>query len=90
MVENLARDLDAVAHRAQDVDDRAADRRLAAAGLADQAERLALIQRERHAVDGAHLARPAQQHAAEHREPDVQVLNFEDGSFAMPRRGVRR
>ena len=79
MIQDLARDLHAVAHRAQDVDDGAPDRRLAAAGLADQAERLSLLQRERHAVDGVHLARLAQQQPAEHGEPDVQVLNFEDG-----------
>ena len=96
VIENLAVDLDAVAHRAQDVDDRAPDRRLAAARLADQAERFALIQHERHAVDGVHFTRPAQQQAAEDGEPDVQVLNFEDGRHAClaeapeARRWVRR
>ena len=39
--------------------------RLAAAGLADDAEHLALVDREAHVVDRAHHAAPAEQAAAE-------------------------
>ena len=39
--------------------DRAGQHRLARARLADDAERLAAVERERHAVDGAHRARVA-------------------------------
>ena len=52
VIENPPVDFDAVVHRAQDVDDGAPDGRLAAARLADQAKRLAALQRQRHAVDG--------------------------------------
>ena len=43
---------------------------------------------ERHAVDGAHLARLARKHAAEDREPDVQVLNFENRLVMRPVRVI--
>ena len=68
LIENLALDLDAVTHRAQDVDDGAADGRLAAAGFADEPERLAATERERDAVDRSHLADAAQEYTAGHRE----------------------
>ena len=42
--------------RLEQLDDRAAERRLAAAGLADDTERLAAVTVEVDAVDGAHLA----------------------------------
>ena len=55
----------------------AADRRLAAAGFADQAERLAGRKGQAHAVDGTHGAdRPAQDLAAD-REMHLQVLDGE-------------
>ena len=60
-----------------EANDRAADGRLAAAGFADQAERLAAVQLEGDALHGLHLADAPQQHAAEHRKPDDQILDFE-------------
>ncbi len=43
------------------------DRRLAAAAFADEAERLALGDREAHVIDGVHHAAPATEEAAAHR-----------------------
>jgi hypothetical protein len=82
VVQDLPRDIDAVAHRAKNIDDGPPDGRFTAAGLSNQAERLALLERERHTGDGVHLARFAKQQAAEHREPDVQVLDVKDGRHA--------
>ena len=45
-----------------------ADRRFAAAGFADHAQRLADADREADAVDGMHGADAAAQHAAAHRD----------------------
>jgi hypothetical protein len=80
VVENLSADIDAVAHRAQDVDDGAADGRFAAPGFAYQSERFAAVERERHAVNGTHFCAFAEQESAEHGKPDVQVLDFKNGS----------
>src|SRR4029077_3172494 len=77
VIEDAAADLHAIAHRAQDVDDRAPDRRLAAAGLADEAKRLAAVQLEGDALDRLDLADAAQHHAAKHRKLDDEVLNVE-------------
>ena len=57
----------------------AADRGLAAARLPDQSERLAPLQRERHVVHGANLAGASQEHAAEDREADDEILHVENG-----------
>src|SRR5262249_55525660 len=78
VIQDLPADLHAVAHRAQDVDDRAPHRRLAAARLADQAERLSAMQLERHALDGVHFADATEQHAAADGEPHVELLDVEE------------
>ena len=57
--ELLAAQLDAAAGRAHQPEQRAAERRLARAGLADQAEHLALVEVEGDAVDGLHGAAAA-------------------------------
>jgi hypothetical protein len=52
--------------------------RLSAAGLTDDPERLALVQRERHVGDRVHLPHLAvQRQAAANREVDLQVLSLE-------------
>ena len=59
--------------------DRAASRRLARAGLADQTERLSSADLERDAVDRAHLlSQPRSQHALLDREELHQVLHVEE------------
>ena len=58
--------------RRQQPHDREDRRRLAAAGLADEPEPLAVTELEAHALDGMELA------AALELEPDVEVLDLED------------
>ena len=60
---SLAVDLDRAGGRLDQAQDGAADRRLAAADFADQAQRLALADREADAVDGIDLADRAAQQA---------------------------
>jgi hypothetical protein len=52
----LAVELDRAFGRLEQAQHQLADRGLAAAGFADEAERLAGLNREAHAVDGAHVA----------------------------------
>ena len=56
----------------------AAGRGLAAAALPDQAEHFALVHRERHAVDGAHVADGAREQPLLDREMFLQIPDFED------------
>ena len=70
----LAVDADRAGGRLEQLQQRAADRRLAAAALADQAQRLAAPDLERHAVDRVDLARDAREHALVDREMLLQVL----------------
>jgi hypothetical protein len=59
--------------------DRSPDRRLAAAGLSDKAERLPALDRERDAVDGFDVADVAvHDHSAFDREPDLHVLELNE------------
>ena len=58
---------------------RAADRRLAAPGLADEAERLAAADREGDVVDRPHVADvPIEQDARLDREPDAKVVDLDE------------
>ena len=54
-------------------------RGLAAAGFADQRQRLAPAQLERHAVDGAHMVDHPHQQALFHREPGLEVADLQQG-----------
>ena len=68
---------DRAAGRLVEAQDRPADRRLAAARLADEAERLAALDRQRDAVDRLHVADVAvHDDPAPDREPD---LNLDEG-----------
>ena len=53
-------------------------RRLARAGFAHQADRVALAQGEAHAVDRLHVADRAAQHAALDREVHLQIVELQD------------
>ena len=69
------------AGRLVEAQDRAADRRLAAARLADQAERLAAADLERDAVDGLDVADVAvEDDPALDREVELQVLELDQGA----------
>src|SRR4029077_5337668 len=57
--------------------DREAERGLARAGLADDAERLALAYRDADAVDRLDVPDYAAHHAALDREPDLQLVGFD-------------
>src|SRR5438132_1585464 len=73
----LAVEDDPAAGRLVEAQDRAADRRLAAAGLPDQTERLAALDRQADAVDGANVADvPVEDDAAADRKPDPQVFEL--------------
>ena len=73
-----------VSRKAQD---RAAGRRLAAAGLADQAHRCAALEAKRHAVNCLDLPDDAVHHAAADREVLLQVPDHQD-IFAVPLKGL--
>ena len=64
--------------------DGAADRRLAAARLADEPDRLAAVDRQRHAVDGADVADvPVEDEAALDREVDLELVELEQRPAAV-------
>ena len=79
--ELLAAQLHAAAGRAHEPEQRAAERRLARARLADQAEHLALVEVERDAVDGLHRAAAAageaRAEAPVQREVDLEVADLD-------------
>src|SRR5690606_26802816 len=84
----------AVLHRAGrrvvDPHDRSADRRLATAALADEAECLALHDVERDAIDGLDLAPLAAEPALLDREVHLEVANLKDRRDLRGRRDVCR
>ena len=85
-VMSLPSKIDLTAGRLQQAGDHPAERGLAAAGLADDAERLALADVERHPVDG--LDRPdlaLEEDAPGHREVHLHVP---DGQELLGRRGL--
>ena len=71
------------AGRLLQLQDRAAKRRLAAARLADQAERLAEFERKAHAVDRLHLGDDPAQETAPHGEVLLQVPDFKQGGHGV-------
>ena len=71
--------------RADEPQQREAERRLAGAGFADDAERLALAHVERDAVDRLDIADGAAQEAALDREPDADVFRLDDRLGACDR-----
>ena len=63
---------------------RPADRRLAAARLADEPERLAALDRQRDAVDRLHVADvPVHDDPAPDREPDLEILDLDERVAAV-------
>ncbi len=80
----LAAHLDGAVGRLEQLQERAADRRLAAAALAHQAQRLAAADRERHAVDGIDVTRHLREHALVDREVLLQALDLEQRGHAAP------
>src|SRR5262249_60860210 len=64
--------------RLEQLDHGPAERRLSAAGLADEAERLPRAQREIDAVDGVHLADAPLEDAGHDREVLEETLDAED------------
>ena len=82
---------DLAAGRLVQAQEGAADRRLAAPGLADEPERLAALDPERDAVDGLHVADVAVHHdSAPDREPDAEVVDLDERiAHAAPPSRVR-
>jgi hypothetical protein len=73
-VQRLPAKQDCAGCRPDEADERASERCLAAAGLADQSDGLGLRQSERDAVYGVHLPdRPAEHRSPRDREVDTQV-----------------
>ena len=66
-------------------EDRAGERRLAAARLADEPEDFARREGEAHAVDGAHVVGDPREDARAHRVSDVRVADVEErrGRFRL-------
>ncbi len=81
---------DLAARRLDELDDRPAERRLAAAGLADDAERLAAHDRQVDPVHGAHLADRVLEDAGLDREPLDETLDAEDLVRIAARRDADR
>ena len=71
----LALELNRSGGRVEQPDDGAAECRLAAARLADQAQRLACLDIEVHAVDSAHVRDCSLQDARSHGKPCLQASN---------------
>ena len=63
----------------EEAQDAAADRRLAAAGFADQRQRLALLDLERHAVDGVDGGRAGAEEARVNEEMLLEIVDLEQG-----------
>src|ERR1051325_1649643 len=78
MVEDSAVDLDAIAHRAKDVHNRASYRALAASRFADQTKRFAFIEIEAHPIDGLDFSDLARKHTSRNRKTNMKVLYFEN------------
>ena len=76
-VEGLVLEADLARRRVLQQQHRAAERRLAAARLADQPERLSLVDRERHAVDGANQPGASRRPPGTDPEVLVQVAHLE-------------
>jgi hypothetical protein len=70
-------DADRPGGRLEQLEQRAPDRRLAAAALADQPQRLAAADLEAHAVDGMDLARHAREQAGVNRKVLLEVGDLE-------------
>jgi hypothetical protein len=80
----LAVEDDLAARRLVQPEDGAPDRGLAAAGLADEPEGLAPSDGEADVVDRLDVADvPVEQDAALDREPDPEVLDFDEGAVAL-------
>src|SRR2546428_8728061 len=77
MEKNLAADLHAISHRAEDVDDGASDGTLPTPGLPDKSQRFTLIQIEAHAIDRAHFRDLSREDTTDDREAHGQVLDLE-------------
>ena len=86
----LAEQPDAAGGRFEELEDGASGRALAATGLAHQAERLALLDRERDPVDSAQRADLAPKHSLHDREVHLEVIDAEQlvlGGGAVARQG---
>src|ERR1019366_2176438 len=79
MCDVAAVDPDAAAGRLDQPQDRAADRGFSAAGFADQAKRLAGLNREADAIDREHGAAGALQQALANGEMLLEVAHLEHG-----------
>src|SRR5260221_2388876 len=77
MIDALAVQLDRAGGRLDQLEDRFPRGRLAAAGLADEAERLARGDVEADAVDGVDLADGARQQSLAHREMLLEAVDLE-------------
>src|SRR6185369_11682003 len=78
LADPLAVEADVAGGRLEQPHDAAAERRLAAAGLADQAERLALGDAQRDVVHGMHAGDLAREHALPDREVLLQALDLDE------------
>ncbi len=82
---------DRAAGRLVQAQQRPADRRLAAARLADEPERLAALDRQRDAVDRVHVADvPVHDDPAPDREPDPEVVHLDERAAPLELKRHRR
>ena len=82
-VDRLALEDDLAGRRLQQADDRPPERRLPAAGLADEAERLARLHREAHAVDRMDLRDLFLEDALPDREVLLDVADLDERLSAL-------
>ena len=69
--------------RLEQLEQGAADRRLAAAALADQPQRLAALDVERHAIDRMDVAGHAREHALVDREMLLEIADLDSGDAPL-------
>src|SRR5262249_22573501 len=87
VADRLSVEEDVSGGRLEQADDAAAERRLAASGLADEAHRLALGNAQRDVVDGVDAGDLARQHALPDREVLLQALDLDEGAVLRLRLG---
>jgi hypothetical protein len=83
VVQDFAADLDAISHRAKDIDNRAADSTFAATGLADDSECFALMEIEADAINCADFSNLASEDAAHDGEANGEILHLEKLSVSL-------
>ena len=77
VIEDLSTDLDAMSHRAENVDDCASHGALAAPGFSNPAQRLPFVEFQTYAINGLNFRDLARENAAHDGKAHAETLNFD-------------